>query len=1481
MSLPTRSRPRHAAPAALLRCESLEDRLAPAAAVTDIGVTKSPISVTLGQMAAAYATGAADWAAPFASMFVSTTNQVGVRLQVADVAAARVSLAGLGFTEAAADPAAGVLDGYLHASQLTALGGVAGLTAARELYRPRTATGSVTTQADASLFADRVRGALPTSYNGSGIRIGVISDSYNNRGGAPADVASGDLPSSLTVVRDLPAGNGGTDEGRAMLQIINDIAPGAQLFFATCGTSDMQFANSIRALAAVGCDIIVDDIVFFNEPFFQDGRVAQAITQVTGQGVAYFSAAGNQANQAYETTAATFVNDATLLGGGRYLDFDPGAGTDIRQSIILDPNETIQLVLQWDSPFFNRSASNNDLDIYLIQGNTIVASSSFDDIGQLEHFEVLTFTNNGAMAQTYDIVIQNFAGPDPGRVKYIDFGDGGPRQFFPGAPTLVAHATAPGGAGVGAVPFFDQDTPEDFTSQGPYTVLFSPTGQRLTTPQVRQGPLFAAVDGGDTTFFGQSNIPDLTAGFPNFFGTSAAAPAAAAIAALVLQANPSFTPAQIYTRLQSTAEDLGPVNFDTLTGAGLINAYRAVFGPPVPATGPFTDGFETGGIGAPYDVDVSGAGRVQVTSQFGPNSGTSHVVMGTNLNALQNGLSTLTLSVNTTGATRLMLSFAEKEFNDSDNPMSLMFMGSEDTDGVAVSFDDGTTWYRVVSLTDTASTNTYQTFSNLDLFAIAQANGIMTLPARTLVRFQNFASGPAELTRGGMAFDDIVIDTGGVITGLVFNDANGNGTQDSGEAGVAGVTIYLDTMPNGMFDSGEQSAVTDATGRFRLINVAAGTYTVREVVPPGSVPTTPMGGVATVTVTNGATTGPILFGNFPLATVSGVVFSDANANGVRDGGETGVPNVVVYNDTNGNGVRDGGETSVTTDGSGTYAFSGQGPGALVRARIVTPANTTRTTGDPAPVTVPGPTSAGDFGLFLPASIGGVVFNDTNGNGVRDAGEAGVPNVVVFNDTNGNGVRDAGEATSVTTGTGAYAFTGLGPGALVRARIEVPAGLFRTSADPAALFVPGAASAGNFGLFSAGGLGGTVYRDSNENGVRDAGEAGIAGVTVTLDIGNDGTIDRTTTTGSDGSYQFTNLGPGVYAVRRGRLENFRVAAPSAGVYVTGPLSGAVRGGLDFGSAPAGVLVAGSDFGAAGTVSVYDADTRRLLTMFNPYGPGFLGGVRVASGDVTGDGVPDIITGTAAGIAPHVKVFDGVTFAEVMSFFAYAPAFLGGVFVAAGDLNGDGFAEVITGAGPGAGPHVKAFDGRTGLEMLSYLAFDPGVTGGVSVAAGDLNGDGRNDIVVGVVSGGSPLMRAFDIARGGILFTAFAYAPGVASGVFVATGDLNGDGIDDLIAGAASGRPRVTVFDTTTGRVRYQFVAGDAPVVTEPVTQIPTAVDLGVRVATGDADGDGIDDLFTARSGQLGRVGVVRGLDLTPLDLISPFGSTYGGGVFVGG
>jgi hypothetical protein len=225
-------------------------------------------------------------------------------------------------------------------------------------------------------------------------------------------------------------------------------------------------------------------------------------------------------------------------------------------------------------------------------------------------------------------------------------------------------------------------------------------------------------------------------------------------------------------------------------------------------------------------------------------------------------------------------------------------------------------------------------------------------------------------------------------------------------------------------------------------------------------------------------------------------------------------------------------------------------------------------------------------------------------------------------------------------------------------------------------------------------------------------------------------------------------------------------------------------------------------------------------FFAFSPAFTGGVFVAAGDVNGDGIPDIIVGAGPGGGPHVKVFSGANGSLLISFFAYSPAFHGGVSVAAGDMDGDGKADIITGAGPGGGPHIKVFSGANGSLLASFFAYYPSFSGGVTVAAGDLNGDGSADLVTGAGLGGGPHVKVFDgasLAVGGSgaaqaianpLASFFAYDSAFSGGVNVGVTRRGGAGGWDLVVAPGPGmEPRVKEFDGFLPTVVDSFDAYD--------------------------------------------------------------------------
>ena len=740
------------------------------------------------------------------SMSFDAAGRVNVEITAQDVLRLMPSLGALGFQVTGTSAAQHLVEGYLPIASLAAANGLAsqGLMGVVPLYRPALSdVGSYTDQANNILEADRVHAATP-GYDGTGVKIGALSDSYNDQGTAAADVASGDLPANVQVLQDY--GGGGTDEGRAMLQLIHHVAPGSPLAFATADEGDASFAQNIKDLADPTqghCKIIVDDVTYFNEPFFQDGIIAQAVDDVvTNDHVAYFSSAGNNQDQAYESTNVQFVTD-TIAGisssPASYYAFDAGTGADM-QEMTIAAGQTVRFILQWDQPFYTTNGVKTELDMYLLDHDTgqVLLSATDNTITGQEPLQFLGATNNGGSPANVDLVICKSAGPAVGRIKYVNFSNGDPVTFddyATNSPTISPHAAAADAMAVAAAPYYNQRTPEYYTSEGPATILFTAAGDPQT-PEVRAKPDITSIDGTTTTFFGF----DIGDGAYHFFGTSAAAPHAAAVAALVWQVNPSFTPAQVYSRLKTTADPNvgGTPGNPNLVGAGLIDAYRAVLGQPVPATTNVSDGFESGTLAQDWQVYDSGAGRTQAVSTNGPETGAYQLAMDGSADdtVVQSfydspALSEAILHVDAAGASDLSLAFDQKEFNDSDDPMPATFSGHGNYDGVALSVD-GVHWYLVDSLTGSASTNSYQ-HNTFDLSQIAAADGL-TLGADTQIKFQHYSASSGPIPSQGFAFDNVQVT--GISSGPLLSIDNVSHKEGNSGTTKFNFVVTLSTAAN-------------------------------------------------------------------------------------------------------------------------------------------------------------------------------------------------------------------------------------------------------------------------------------------------------------------------------------------------------------------------------------------------------------------------------------------------------------------------------------------------------------------------------------------------------------------------------------------------------------------------------------------------------------------------------------------------------------
>ena len=780
-----------------------------------------------------------------------------VRITATDVEALLPALRARGFVLKGSRPDLHFMEGLLPVSQLDpgakGLSSLArqGLMGVLPAYRPLTNGGLQTSQADNVLQTDRVRNTRPNLYNGTGVRIGVMSDSYNSLRGAANDVASGDLPANVQVLQDLTgeADGQGTDEGRGMMQLIYDLAPNSPLAFSSVEFGEANFAAQIKALAdpaGGNCKVLTDDIRYYTEPFFQDGVVAQAVTEVVNQrGVTYFSSAGNNADQSYETAAPTFV--AVGAEGDAQLNFNSAGGTDLTQNFTIGQGENVLLALQWSDPFYTTTGVKTDLDFFLVsaKGDT-VAIGGGNNIKSQEPYELLSFANDTSTTHTtsFDLVISRYRGTaNPTRVKYINYGEGQPTEWDTRSGTIVGHAAAAQAQAVAAVAYFRQRQAEGFTSQGTPTFLFNADGTPLPAPMTRPKPDIASVDGTNTTTFAPFGIAesDLEGdGFPNFFGTSAAAPHAAAVAALLRQAEPNLTPAQVYSRLQTTAHDIGATGYDNITGFGLIDAFRAIYGSVTATALPTVQDFESQALPVSWLINNDLAGRVEVRTDQGPASGKAQMILSAAVGVLPTEKSAgfvssseailYTRAANLSG--NLLLTFREKEFaNETDQILPANFFGSANGDGVSLSVDGGNKWYRLVNLTGTVSTTTYQTFS-YNLTQFAQTNNL-TLGDDVRIKFQQYGAGrpesPVSSLTGGIAFDDIALTASNSAPVPLFTSSQPTTGCPGLSVTYTSTSLLNPTSLSWSFPGGTPATSTDANpvvtyaagGRFAVLLTAA------------------------------------------------------------------------------------------------------------------------------------------------------------------------------------------------------------------------------------------------------------------------------------------------------------------------------------------------------------------------------------------------------------------------------------------------------------------------------------------------------------------------------------------------------------------------------------------------------------------------------------------------------------------------------------
>ncbi|KQC03080.1 MAG: hypothetical protein APR53_06040 [Methanoculleus sp. SDB] len=448
--------------------------------------------------------------------------------------------------------AAGLIVAWVEVDRLEDLAALEDVRTIRPVFLPDICTGSVTSEGDGVHRADLARSTF--GFDGSGIKVGVISDSADHVADA---IMTGDLPADVVVVQnDYPGSH--SDEGIAMMEIVYDIAPGAKLYFHDCGGNTEAFNDAISALVAAGCDVIVDDIAWKFEPYFEDGEVARHVQTITDTNdVIYVSSAGNYAGTHYQ--GEYFKN--TDYPDSEWHDFSHGADYRFLYTH-LEPGGSVEAVLQWDD-LWGGSGNDYNMGLYdATNGGWVAVSNNIQD-GTGDPFERVYYMNTGNSGADYYLIVEKYAG-QPRELEVYFFCR---NQAYLYTNNLVSedsvfgHRTVPGALAVGAVHPANPEQIASYSSQGPSTIAYP-------QPEIRNKPDITGVAGVQVTGTGGFPVP--------FYGTSASAPHVAAIAALTWSAAPEKTGDEISQVLLDTAQDLGTPGFDYIYGYGLADAFEAL-----------------------------------------------------------------------------------------------------------------------------------------------------------------------------------------------------------------------------------------------------------------------------------------------------------------------------------------------------------------------------------------------------------------------------------------------------------------------------------------------------------------------------------------------------------------------------------------------------------------------------------------------------------------------------------------------------------------------------------------------------------------------------------------------------------------------------------------------------------------------------------------------------------------------------------------
>lgn len=408
---------------------------------------------------------------------------------------------------------------------------------------------NITSEGDNLHRANMVR-TLGNGSVGAGVKVGVISNGVNH---IADSIALGELPSQTHVLSNTVGG----DEGTAMLEILYDLAPGADLYFHDCSSNTIGFNNAVDDLVAAGCKIIVDDVGWFTEPYFEDGIVSTHIKNVVNTyGINYISSAGNSAKSHYQ---GKYYND-----GSNYQDFSAGTSSSKNIYLSVQSGETVQAFLQWDD---SMGHSANDYDLYMYNAST-GAKLDFSDntqAGNSDPIEVVGYTNYTSSPVDVAVLVNNYLGNAQTKTLELYMWANCYNNNIVKSDSIFGQSAVPEVIAVGAI---DVPKPSEiaiYSSQGPVTTR---------SGEVRQKPDVCGAAGVSVSGVG---------GFPStFYGTSAAAPHIAAIAALLWSKYPTKTGREIRDLIQNNSMDLGASGTDNVFGYGRADAYNAfIAGGPI------------------------------------------------------------------------------------------------------------------------------------------------------------------------------------------------------------------------------------------------------------------------------------------------------------------------------------------------------------------------------------------------------------------------------------------------------------------------------------------------------------------------------------------------------------------------------------------------------------------------------------------------------------------------------------------------------------------------------------------------------------------------------------------------------------------------------------------------------------------------------------------------------------------------------------